>query len=318
MKRSLQLIDVSCDICGGAQASTHVSPAPCFGELDHDFQIVRCQSCGLLYTRPRPSQSAMAALYEAYFPMTPLSSDSRATRDSWRSNERLRRLWHMYCRNYQSTIVARAHGTVLDIGCGSGELMEALRRKGHPVQGLEINPQMAAACRSKGLRVFCADYETATFPQGAFGTIILSHVIEHLPSPKRALQNIWQILEPGGTLFIFCPNADSYFARFFGRRWYQWHVPFHFFHFTPASMSALASATGYRIARMSTATPDLYFAHSYEFWLRRLPPALYRLLWRPQLYRSVAFRAMVAPVFRVLDAILKGRGECLTVELTKE
>ena len=77
-------------------------------------------------------------------------------------------------------------GEVLDIGCGRGEFLEAAREAGIRARGIDLNGEMVALCRSRGL-----DAETADLfeylgrqPDESLGGIYCSQVIEHLPAER--------------------------------------------------------------------------------------------------------------------------------------
>lgn len=214
-------------------------------------------------------------------------------------------------------VIGKARGVVLEVGCGTGELLEDLAGRGCRVLGVDINPTSVQACREKGLPATQGELDTLSFPPGSFDTVILWHALEHLPSPRGALTKIRQLLRPGGRLFIYCPNADSYLARFFGPYWYQWHLPFHFHHFTPASIRRLAQLGAFAVVRVRTVTPEFPVAHSLDLYGRTAGPPALRFLVRTGFHRTAPFRLTVAPLFRLLDWCMRGQGECLQVELMK-
>jgi SAM-dependent methyltransferase len=76
--------------------------------------------------------------------------------------------------------------SVLDVGCGSGALLAALRERGIPGVGLEHSAAGIAASRARGLDVRPADLAgDPPVPPGRFGAVTCLEVAEHLP-PHRA------------------------------------------------------------------------------------------------------------------------------------
>jgi O-antigen chain-terminating methyltransferase len=73
-------------------------------------------------------------------------------------------------------------GEVLDIGCGRGELLWMLQERGTPARGVDADEEMVARCREQGLIADCSD--AIEFlerqPDGAFGGVFISQVVEHL------------------------------------------------------------------------------------------------------------------------------------------
>jgi len=105
---------------------------------------------------------------------------------------------------------------VLDLGCGRGEFMELLTEKGIEVRGIDINEQMIAICRDKGLDCQKADIlETlAGCEDNSLGGIFSSQVIEHLPPPylKRLIELAYFKLAPSSPIILETVNPTSVFA----------------------------------------------------------------------------------------------------------
>lgn len=103
---------------------------------------------------------------------------------------------------------------VLDIGCGDGELMAALRdAKGVDARGMEIDPEKVEQCVSKGLFVIQGDANSdlAAYPDGAFDYAILSHTLQTTARPDLMLD---QLLRIGRRAFVSFPNFGHWRVRF--------------------------------------------------------------------------------------------------------
>jgi SAM-dependent methyltransferase len=214
-------------------------------------------------------------------------------------------------------MLGKAKGRVLDVGCGTGGLLEELRQAGCDVCGIELNPDSVKTCLDKGLNVQSGTLLNTDFPDNTFDTVLLWHALEHLISARKSLETIMRILKPGGRVFIYSPNAESYIARYFRENWWAWHVPFHFYHFTPATIRRLAEEFGYIVVKCGSKTPEHFVRKSIETLVdagRR--GTIFRIVPR-FFYRTLVFRLMAAPVFRLLDLAMPGRGECIAVELQK-
>jgi SAM-dependent methyltransferase len=106
-----------------------------------------------------------------------------------------------------------AAGPVLDLGCGRGELLEALRDAGVEAQGVDSDPAMVAACRRLGLPAAVGD-ALATLrgrTPGSLGAVTCIHVFEHLPAAAwmSIVEAAAAALRPGGLLLVESPNPDS-------------------------------------------------------------------------------------------------------------
>ncbi|PAX07524.1 methionine biosynthesis protein MetW [Sphingomonas lenta] len=102
---------------------------------------------------------------------------------------------------------------VLDVGCGEGTLMAALRDgKGVDARGLEIDPLNVAAAVARGLSVVQgdADVDLADYPDGGFDYAILSQTLQTTRAPDRVLDELLRI---GRRAFVSFPNFAHWRVR---------------------------------------------------------------------------------------------------------
>ncbi len=102
---------------------------------------------------------------------------------------------------------------VLDVGCGDGALMSALRdQKGCDARGLEIDAANVAAAMGKGLSVVQgnADTDLVEYPDGAFDYAVLSQTLQTTWAPAQVVD---QLLRIGGQAFVSFPNFAHWRIR---------------------------------------------------------------------------------------------------------
>jgi len=88
---------------------------------------------------------------------------------------------------------------ILDIGCGTGALMDELTAQGHAVCGLDISEEALNFCRMRGHRKLClADAARLPFADRRFDLVTAIGVIEHLDNDEIFLDEVARILRPQG------------------------------------------------------------------------------------------------------------------------
>lgn len=218
------------------------------------FSIVRCHGCGLTYANPRLAPFALSGAYATLENAVPAGRPA-AGKDV-PAPELLRGWWR---RLTQRQVVGDwvETGPVLDVGCHVGDLLTMLRERGLEVSGIENSPAAVARCRALGLDVRQGRIEQVELDEVAYGTITLSHVLEHLAEPVAVLKKLWRALVPGGRLVVAVPNHQGLVARLFGGHWHGWDPPFHLVHFDPSSLRGVMAAAGFRVDHLVTrGTPD--------------------------------------------------------------
>jgi methionine biosynthesis protein MetW len=101
---------------------------------------------------------------------------------------------------------------VLDIGCGDGGLMAALRNKGADARGLEIDGANVAAAVARGLSVVQgdADRDLADYPDRSFDYAVLSQTLQTTRAPDQVLGHLLRI---GRRAFVSFPNFAHWRVR---------------------------------------------------------------------------------------------------------
>ncbi len=132
-------------------------------------------------------------------------------------------------------LVPEGAGTALDLGCGTGELTEALARRAGAAIGVDHSPQMVQAARRAhpGLRFALADGCALPW-QEAFDVVFSNAVFHWVTNQAALLASVHRVLKPGGVLvceFGAKGNIGSMQAAFtqaLARRGLDWPSPFFF------------------------------------------------------------------------------------------
>jgi SAM-dependent methyltransferase len=151
-------------------------------------------------------------------------------------------VWQVLIDRFFQAVVPE-EGAVLDLGCGYGEFINAIRatRK----FALDLNPDAQARLQNgiELLRQDCA--EPWPLPEGALDTVFSSNFFEHLADKAtlgRTLEEAFRCLKPGGRLIALGPNIK--FTA--GRYWDFWD---HLLPLTETSLAEGLVARGFEIER---------------------------------------------------------------------
>jgi SAM-dependent methyltransferase len=124
---------------------------------------------------------------------------------------------------------------VLDAGAGEGRY-RALFARAHYI-GVDL-----AVGDTKwdygGLDALC-DLVRLPFGQGAFGAVLCTQVLEHVPEPLQVLEEVARVLKPGGHLFLSVPQS-----------WPQHQKPYDFYRYTSFGLRYLVERAGLRVESM--------------------------------------------------------------------
>ena len=195
--------------------------------------------------------------------------------------------WHLELLEQRVLAPHSTRGTLLDAGCATGTFLAAAHERGWRTFGADVAPAALTLAKTQlQLAVANATLHAQPFPCNVFNVITAFHTLEHLPSPRRAVQEFYRLLKPNGWLMVEVPNSASIEARVQGPRWPALRLPYHLYFFTPYTLKRLLSENGFDIIETMT-TPTRYLTE----WLRRgAPPSATRSP-SPGMLRSAHWRA---------------------------
>lgn len=163
----------------------------------------------------------------------------------------------------------RADHRVLDIGCGSGGLLTKMQKQGFK-KLTGVDPFMSTPIKSDGFELLKTDIKNL---DGEFDFIMLSHSFEHMVSPLEALNEIYRLCAPAGTVLMRIPIAGNFAWRKYGASWFQLDAPRHLFIPSVKGFEALVKRSGFEIFKMVFDSTHLQFTLS-EKYIRNIPLGL--------------------------------------------
>src|SRR5215467_4091579 len=243
---------LACPVCGQSQVDFLFSAPDRFHLRTVAYDLLRCQSCTLVWQKNPPAISEIAEHYgHDYHRSITAAADSSKHR------------WSL-----QNETIARyqAGGRLLDLGCSAGAFLSTMRGDAWSLFGIEISPEEASHARERaGAEVFVGDIFDAPFEPASFDVITSFDVLEHLYQPKRVIRQVYSWLKPGGIYYVAVPNVESWESHLFKSYWYGLEMPRHLFMYSPTSLRKLATDAGF--CELLCSTPPASYAENSLYYL---------------------------------------------------
>ena len=198
------------------------------------FNVVECLACNFLYTNPRPFEKNLGKYYinENYISHT---DNKKGLFNFLYQNIR------QYAIKTKTQLLIKSSRTKkhLDIGCGTGDFLNACKNKNIECTGIEPSD----IARNKGIEKYNLNIKKNTdlkqFEQNSFQSVSMWHVLEHVYEPNKTILDLKKIITNNGTLIIAVPNYESLDARIYKKYWAAWDLPIHLNHFSVKSITKL-------------------------------------------------------------------------------
>jgi SAM-dependent methyltransferase len=257
---------MTCRICRNANDNRQFTAREMMFGFRDRFEYFECSNCGCVQIVEIPIDLAK------YYPDDYYSFQKSGPLKAW-----LKTRWAAYSygrlslvgwgmsavlgKNQAIESVKRARiprdATILDVGCGSGDLLLLLRSLGfHKLTGADpfVANDIAYA---NGVEVWKKDLAEIS---RKFDVIMSHHSFEHMTDPNQILLHAARLLNPGGWIIIRVPIAGSYAWKKYGTNWVQLDPPRHIFLPTTRSMEILADAAGLRLCEV------VHESNEFQFW----------------------------------------------------
>lgn len=231
----------ACLVCGCTDWVSLTDPGP--QSMASDWRVLReplaksaCARCGLgVRTAPArtgPDLYAQGYRLYAHRPGAPFERARQARYASWIAG------------------LVPEPSSVLDVGCGNGSLLLALRTHWPSAALLGCDPSAEAVTSGarEGLRLWQGTAASLP-PDVAADLLVTVNVIEHTEDPAGFLRGLRHAVTPGGHLVVICPDGD--------RAGLELLVGDHLFSLGRGHLHALLATAGFQIVRSETAPPEL-------------------------------------------------------------
>lgn len=152
---------------------------------------------------------------------------------------------------------------LLDVGCGTGELLRELEPLAETF-GIDSSSQAIAFCKERGLKnVSVAEATQVPFPDNAFDAVLCLDVLEHVKDDETVLKEIFRVTKPGGTAIVFVPTFKILWGT-------SDEVSHHLRRYRLTELRKKMSRNGFKIIRSSYFNFFLFLPILAVRWLVRL------------------------------------------------
>ncbi len=132
-------------------------------------------------------------------------------------------------RCWRKRAVQGLHGKVLDVACGTGDMVVELLRQGCSVTGVDLSKEMMAIAKRKAPQAEyrLADAEHLPFGDASFDAVTCAFGVRNFVHLEQGLHEMLRVLKPGGRMVILeLATPDSSLIRpfytFYTRRIIPW------------------------------------------------------------------------------------------------
>lgn len=220
------------------------------------FKLFKCTNCGHKILDGDFSSELLSKLYTEYYPRSSFKLED------FKPYEELEGFRAWFNGVYSSPFRwVPKNVRILDIGCGFGESLGYHKSRDCDVYGVEADENIRRVADKFGFKVHVGLFDPDAYKPDFFDYITMAQVIEHVTDPITTLKGVARILKPGGIAILSTPNSNGWGARVFGRKWINWHVPYHLQHFSVESMKIATEKAGIVIKEYKTITSSewLYY-----------------------------------------------------------
>lgn len=199
----------------------------------NNFALYKCDKCSFIFVFPIPNSRILSLFYKKFDYQNPEIAENVIRNDARRSLSTIRK----YIKK----------GSLLDLGCGRGYLLDEARNQGWEVHGVDYSKKVVEYSRSK-LALEVEEGNIVKFRTNRkYDVIVINQVIEHFSNPKFLIDTARLALKTGGIVYVATPNIDSYLSKFKKEDFDYIIPPEHLSYFSKKSLNYLFSCLDFKL-----------------------------------------------------------------------
>jgi 2-polyprenyl-3-methyl-5-hydroxy-6-metoxy-1,4-benzoquinol methylase len=244
-----------CPVCGSASIK-NVLTAKDHTVSGETFTIMECGSCTLRFTQDTPGVASISPYYKAEDYISHTNTSKGLVNRLYQS---IRKRTMVRKRKLVEKFTGNKNGNLLDVGSGVGSFVNEMKQNGWQATGLEPDEDARRTAKELYKLDLADSKEFYQLSPNSFDAITMWHVLEHVHDLSTYIQQLKNVLNKNGKLFIAVPNYTSLDAKIYGEYWAAYDVPRHLYHFSPASMKVLMEKNGLHIAQYKPMWYDSFY-----------------------------------------------------------
>lgn len=229
----------TCDFCAGRGQRLYLESSVPRWYAERPLRLVECTDCGLVYASPRPRADQLYASY--------LNASENVRQAVQRKLER-KNVMDIHRKHVTTAMERLGHPAerLYDMGCGAGTVMMAARELGLEAWGNDVNKAAVDMLREAGFEARLGFSSELDLPGGHFDIVINFDYLEHSFTPMADLRTCFDIVKPGGIMYLKTLYLDCPAHREKGEAW-QLFGAGHFYYFTTDVLRRMIEAVGFTI-----------------------------------------------------------------------
>lgn len=238
------------------------------------FDLLICLDCEHKFIEHQFTEKDLINLYTTYYP-----------RSSFNINNYSPLKLEKNFRSWLEGKYASVHSyvppgiNILDIGCGFCESLGYHKNRKCKVYGVETDENVKKIADKYGFNLKIGYFDPKDYQSNFFDYVTLDQVLEHSIDPLNMLKGINIVLKDGGVCILSTPNSNSLNAKIFGKKWINWHVPYHLNFFSKKSINIAAEKTGFKIKMFKTITSSEWLKYQLIHVLTYPKPGNKSIFW---------------------------------------